>query len=78
LPLLQRWFAQTGHHSAKDPYFLYAASNLGSMLALLAYPTIFELFLRVANQSPVWAVGYELCAPLIVTKFHAKEQRRKL
>src|SRR5262245_14566670 len=31
-PLLQRWFAETGHPSAKDPYFLYAASNSGSML----------------------------------------------
>src|SRR5688572_22514055 len=24
-PLLQRWFAETGHHRASDPYFLYAA-----------------------------------------------------
>src|SRR5207253_2224880 len=29
-PLLQRWFAATGHPSARDPYFLYAASNAGS------------------------------------------------
>src|SRR5262249_4099518 len=41
-PLLQKWFARTGHPSAKDPYFLYAASNLGSMLALLGYPIIVE------------------------------------
>ncbi|MDP2840267.1 MAG: hypothetical protein Q8O11_09430, partial [Syntrophales bacterium] len=32
-PLLQKWFARTGHPSAGDPYFLYSASNLGSMLA---------------------------------------------
>src|SRR6266404_3319546 len=37
-PLLQRWFASTGHPAAKDPYFLYSASNLGSLLALLSYP----------------------------------------
>jgi hypothetical protein len=37
-PLLQRWFATLPVRSASDPYFLYAASNLGSMLALLAYP----------------------------------------
>ena len=37
-PLLQKWFTQTGHPAARDPYFLYAASNLGSMLALLGYP----------------------------------------
>src|SRR6516225_10117611 len=36
-PLLQRWFASTDHPAAKDPYFLYAASNLGSMLALFGY-----------------------------------------
>jgi hypothetical protein len=66
-PLLQRWFARTGHHSARDPYFLYVASNLGSMLALLAYPAMFEPFLRVANQSMVWALGYGLCGTLIVT-----------
>ena len=38
-PLLQQWFSRTGHPAARDPYFLYAASNLGSMLALLGYPT---------------------------------------
>src|SRR5438552_5388758 len=29
-PLMQKWFAATGHRRASDPYFLYAASNLGS------------------------------------------------
>src|SRR4051794_2416331 len=37
-PLLQNWFSETGHRDARDPYFLYAASNLGSLLALIAYP----------------------------------------
>ena len=37
--LLQRWFSSTGHPSSKDPYFLYGASNLGSMLARLAIPS---------------------------------------
>src|SRR5437764_1408134 len=37
-PLLQKWFAGMRHESARDPYFLYAASNLGSMLGLIAYP----------------------------------------
>jgi len=35
-PVLQAWLAQSGHPSARDPYFLYRASNLGSVLALLA------------------------------------------
>jgi len=39
-PILQRWFADTDHPSANDPYFLYAASNLGSLLALMMYPAI--------------------------------------
>ena len=39
-PLLQAWFARTDHPSATDPYFLYAASNIGSFPALLSYPTL--------------------------------------
>jgi hypothetical protein len=41
-PLLQKWFAHTDHPAARDPYFLYAASNLGSLLALLGYPLVVE------------------------------------
>ncbi len=37
-PMLQAWFARTRRPAGRDPYFLYAASNLGSLLALLAYP----------------------------------------
>lgn len=65
-PLLQRWFAGTGHRAAGDPYFLYAASNLGSLLALLAYPVIIERSLRLAEQSHWWTGGYLLLAALIV------------
>jgi len=35
-PLLQSWFSHTSHRRARDPYFLYAASNFGSLLALLS------------------------------------------
>ena len=66
-PLLQKWFAQTGHPSAKDPYFLYSASNLGSVLALLAYPTIMEPSLTIKAQSILWAAGYGLFAILTLT-----------
>src|SRR5262249_51252435 len=41
-PLLQKWFSGTSHPAARDPYFLYAASNLGSLLGLLSYPTLIE------------------------------------
>jgi hypothetical protein len=56
--LLQRWFAGTGHRGARDPYFLYAASNFGSLLALLAYPFLIEPLLPLARQSWEWSVGY--------------------
>ena len=57
-PLIQRWFATTDDPRAHDPYFLYSASNLGSMLALLAYPAIIEPRLTLGAQSRLWAGGY--------------------
>ncbi len=57
-PLLQRWFAGTGHSAAHDPYFLYAASNLGSLLALLGYPFVIEPALKLQDQSRFWLIGY--------------------
>jgi spermidine synthase len=63
-PLLQKWFASTSHPAAKDPYFLYGASNLGSMLALIAYPTVVEPYLRLAQQSFDWTIGYGVLVAL--------------
>jgi SAM-dependent methyltransferase len=57
-PLLQAWFVRTGHKDAKDPYFLYAASNVGSFLALIAYPLAVEPFVRLGNQTWLWTAGY--------------------
>src|SRR5439155_16205238 len=64
-PLLQKWFAGTGHPAARDPYFLYAASNLGSMLALFGYPLLVEPGLRLAEQRRLWQVGYGVLVALI-------------
>jgi hypothetical protein len=64
-PLLQRWFAYTGHAAGKDPYFLYGASNLGSMLALFAYPWFFERVLTLQNQALSWAAGYAILVALL-------------
>ncbi len=61
-PMLQRWFADTGHPAGKDPYFLYAASNLGSMVGLLGYPALVEPYLTLAAQSRAWAAGFGLLA----------------
>jgi hypothetical protein len=63
-PLLQRWFASTGHPAARDPYFLYAASNTGSLLALLSYPFLVEPLLGLADRGRLWALGYGLLAVL--------------
>lgn len=57
-PLLQRWFSRTSHPTADDPYYLYAASNVGSLLSLLAYPTLIEPNLGLAAQSTIWSAGY--------------------
>lgn len=64
-PILQRWFSRSGHAHAADPYHLYAASNLGSALALVAYPLLMEPRMRVAGQSATWTAGYALLALLI-------------
>jgi spermidine synthase len=65
-PLLQRYFAWTRHASARDPYFLYAASNAGSLVALIAYPTLVEPGLTLPAQSRGWAGGYVAAAALIL------------
>ncbi|MSU66129.1 MAG: hypothetical protein EXS38_08540 [Opitutus sp.] len=63
-PVLQKWFASTGHRQSADPYFLYVASNLGSMLALLSYPGWVEAHLSLAEQSRAWMWGYGLLVAL--------------
>ncbi|TQV76307.1 fused MFS/spermidine synthase [Denitrobaculum tricleocarpae] len=65
-PLLQKWFSETGHVHAKDPYFLYGASNVGSLMALLGYPIFVEPFLALGEQSFTWMLGYGLLALLIL------------
>ncbi len=64
-PLLQRWFAASGHRRAADPYFLYAASNVGSLLALISYPLWFEPNLSLVEQSRLWRWGYVALAALL-------------
>jgi len=57
-PLLQAWLARTGHPQGRDPYFLYAASNLGSLIALLSYPFVLEPTLGLRVLSRMWALGF--------------------
>jgi len=65
-PLLQRWLASTDHRAAHDPYFLYRASNLGSVIGLLGYPLAMEPNVRLAAQGEAWSGAYGLLALLLV------------
>jgi hypothetical protein len=64
-PLLQRWFSSTRHKAARDPYFLYAASNFGSLVGLLLYPAVVEPLLPVREQALLWKYGYVLFALIV-------------
>ena len=65
-PLLQRWFSYTDHPNASDPYFMYAASNLGSLLVLCAYPVIIEPLIGLSAQSAYWKIGYLLLIAFVI------------
>lgn len=65
-PLLQNWFAASGHPQAANPYLLYATSNLGSFVALMTYPFIVEPLLTLRTQIQLWSLGYFLLMLLIV------------
>jgi hypothetical protein len=64
-PLLQNWLSKTPNPSGRDPYFLYAVSNAGSLIALIAYPVLIEPQLGVTVQSWVWVAGYAALVLLV-------------
>jgi hypothetical protein len=64
-PTMQRWYAHLGREQQLNPYPLYAASNIGSILSLLAYPFLLEPFLGLGRQSRVWSVAYGLLIVLV-------------
>jgi hypothetical protein len=65
-PLLQRWFSFAGRPSSRDPYFLYAASNAGSLLSLLAYPLVVEPAWSLSEQSARWRTTFAVLSLLIL------------
>jgi SAM-dependent methyltransferase len=65
-PLLQNWLSTTAHPAARDPYFLYSASNAGSLLALLAFPFVIEPQFGVSSQSWLWLAGYGVLFVLLL------------
>ncbi len=59
-PLVQDWFRRLV--PGRSPYPLYAVSNTGSLLALLSYPFLVEVFLSVDRQARIWSVMYVIFA----------------
>jgi hypothetical protein len=68
-PLIQSWRARLG--DAVDPYRLYAASNLGSFIALAAFPFLIEPLIGAKVQSLVWTAGYVVLAIALVMSIWA-------
>jgi hypothetical protein len=64
-PLLQLWFSRTSHPAGHNPYFLYAASNAGSLIALLSYPFLIEPAITLYGQRRLWSVGYFVLVLLV-------------
>lgn len=80
-PVLQRWFSLTDDPAAQHPYFLYAASNVGSLLALVAFPFILEPTFSTHNLAIIWSLGmvvlfvcYLFCARTLGDNLPAIEQ----
>ncbi len=66
-PLLQAWYARVHEGQAgRNPYVLYAASNLGSFLALLSYPVLIEPLMTLSGQRISWTVGYAVFMALVL------------
>jgi hypothetical protein len=65
-PLLQKWFAATNNPGSRDPYFLYSASNIGSLLGLLSYPILIEPYFSLTFQSKIWSILY-ICLIILIT-----------
>jgi hypothetical protein len=65
-PLLQAWFARTGRADANDPYYLYGASNAGSLAALLSFPLLIEPALGAQGQSVAWSAGFAVLGAAIL------------
>ena len=57
-PLLQRWYSWSSGPRAEDPYFLFAASNVGSFGGLLAYPFLIEPYFSLGEQTRGFSLGF--------------------
>jgi spermidine synthase len=78
-PLLQSWYAHGGNSSSAPPYRLFALSNFGSLLALLAYPVLIEPYFSLRTQTLAWSVGFlvfvVVCGVIIASRREVPEIR---
>ena len=70
-PLVSAWYARTRaatdpNADPRDPYWLYALSNGGSLASLLAYPLLIEPHLGLSVQRQAWLLGFAVLVGLIV------------
>ena len=75
-PLLQSWFSRLRHSLSVDPYFLFAASNAGSLIALLAFPLVLEPTLGLNQQYQLWRAGFAVLITLtcVIALFAARHK----
>ena len=75
-PLVQAWYAR--RFAGSIPYWLYALSNAGSMLALLSYPFLIEPVFTTQEQARMWSWGYVafavVCAAAALGSWAARDR----
>ncbi len=80
-PLLQSWYAhgRPDHAASAPPYRLFALSNFGSLLALLAYPVLVEPNFSLRMQTLAWSLGFVafvvVCGVIIAGRSEVSELR---
>ena len=65
-PLLQRWFGASADKDNSEPWFLYAVSNVGSLVALISYPFLVEKYMGLSDQGWFWTAGFMTLAMLFI------------
>jgi spermidine synthase len=74
--MAQYWLSNSDLKERSNPYQLYAASNLGSLLALLVYPIFIEPFMTLSSQKLAWSFGY--VTYLILTYFAWRVAKKRV
>lgn len=72
----QSWWARSHLKDAGEPFWLYAASNVGSLLALLAYPLVIEPMVGLAVQTWSWSVAYVAYVGLVALAYWRLQPER--